>query len=494
MYGEYTSVGKSALNVLCLSAMYTTTTFGGVMALNRLRQMDNTGNLVISGGKRQYVLGYPAASWTTSFKGIGKSQHVYDEYYPSPFKAKTRIGRNRMRLLLEVPPLRPVKMSKTVYNTSPRESELNHYYCKDPSFEYILSGGNLGYAPFSNGMMNSTNPSWPGSLISTDPKVDSYLLQRALSKASSAEYDFGITIGEIAETASFLAKPLAGIVKLSAAAFAGCRAIYKHGTLTCVQLAKNATAKQTRRIVQTSRQHPIDSSLRILDETANHWLAYKFAVLPIIDDIGKVTDFREKNLAQKLGLRVARVKGKATDTTVAATGYDLQHSEFIYGVFATKRTIDQHSTGLYVKNAVQAPLLNFMEGLGFAPWQLFSLAYELIPLSFVVDRFIDIKSFVRGNIGSLTKDCFGSYHTRKITTVCATHVVNVRIGAYRRSVSVTGPALQASVTMTQMARSINADRPRFPVVNPYWRNQLIADATNMSLIWGRLRSHVGKFL
>lgn len=161
--------------------------------------------------------------------------------------------------------------------------------------------------------------------------------------------------------------------------------------------------------------------------------------------------------------------------------------------FATARTLDQYHLGLYFRNRITAPIVNFVENLGFAPWQLPSLAWELIPLSFVVDRFIDVKSFVRGNIGSLTKETYGSFCTRKIeTTYSATVHKLCYASPYWPLVPDSG--MSSVVKYEQMARAVNLSRPNFPVINPRWRDELTADATNLSLIWGRLRTFVSKAL
>lgn len=465
------------------------------MPLNRLRQTDQCFKhmlvcpLLTKSDNKLFstysaVLDKPA--------GGGYKQMVYDFHERSADRFAKQNARNIANLRL-LPPLHEVQMSKLVYSCASKDVTYT-LTDKQPSFKAKMVGANLALSAWI-GNLTIKPPSSIG-FITVDDKVASYLLQRAYSKMSSAEYDFGVTVGEVAETAAMLAAPLSGITKLSVKALAGVRAIYKHGTTTCIQIAKNATARESRRLLATTRKHPIDTSLRIVDETANHWLAYKFGVLPFVEDVGKVIQFAQDGVAPMFGLRVARVKGWKTDTTSS----DLNNLQYVstwlaFTVSSVQRTIDRHYLGLYWRDRNCVPLIQFAETIGFAPWQLPSLAYELIPLSFVVDRFIDIKSFVRGNIGSLSKDTFGAFCTRKRSTTYSNFVQSITLRVVSAPNSMTADnQLIATAQYDQMHRTINPQRPNFPVVNPYWRDQLVADATNLSLIWGRLRTHVGKLL
>lgn len=457
--------------------------------LTRLRQRTQTDK-----GSIQCKISMNGTSWSQSSTmllpvSFGSIQAVWDEGASTPsFK------RNRNA----VPPLREVKMSKVEFSVPQKGPVIYKHVGRD--YNWVFSGDSVAASPFTNGMSTGFTP--PTNALNlqftqVDPHVASYLLQRAYSKMSTAEYDFGVTVGEVAETASMLAGPLRGIAKLSTIAFAGIQAIYKSGPKVVVKVANNATTKQLKVIKASTIKHPIHTSLRMVDESANHWLAYKFGVCPFIDDVDKVLSFAEENVVPKFGLQVARVKGWSNDTTTSELKmnnavYSNSYETLIFDVFATKRIIDFHTCGLYWRNKIDAPLVNFLENIGLSPFQLPSLAYELVPLSFVVDRFIDIKSFVRGNIGSLSKDTFGNFVTRKVTTTYAYDIQNIRISSAGWPGAKVNQHLRSTATMQLMARSINNERPKFPVVNPYWREQLVADATNMSLIWGRLRTFVGK--
>lgn len=423
---------------------------------------------------------------------FGTAQMVKDQFAGPPQRINRKVLKH-----LAVPPLNTAQFAKISRNV-PQGSY--KYYCSSPPYVYRFTGGPLSAAPIENATLPMPEQRPPGdqtalSFVTVNDAEASYLYQRAISKSSSAEFDFGVTLGEVAETASFLAGPLRGIVKASNLAFAGVRAVYKHGPYVALQIANNATAKQRKRLMQNTLRHPVSSGLRIIDESANHWLAYKFAVCPILDDIAKAMDFEDAGLAQRMGVQCARVKGPMIGNTSIVMKQRLVHGAFYYDLKLLIRQEDRHYFGLYWKHNVQAPLLNFMEGLGFAPWQLPSLAWELVPLSFVVDRFIDIKSFVRGNIGSLTKQFFGTYCTRKVMTYYNYEISNIRYNSYNGPVVSLENGKQlpsCDALYERMTRVIDSARPNFPVINPHWQRQLVADATNLSLIWGRLRTYVGR--
>lgn len=456
----------------------------------RIRQRDN-----LNSGSISCTCSANAFSYQTLSTGVlpvvsGEIQLVQDNIDKRPFRS--RYDKQ------EVPPLRQVVMSKCTFN-APEKPKPCTYKHVGRDYTWKFYGNSLAAIMLSGRASTAFNPppnSYNLQTVQVDSNVASYLLQRAYSKMSSAEYDFGVSVGEVAETASMLAGPLRGVVKLSSLAFAGCSGIYRDGTKVAVRIAKNATAKQLRRLKATTMQHPINSSLRVVDESANHWLAYKFGVCPFLDDIDKAITFAKENVDPHFGLRVARVKGWKSDDTISEIGqsafYTQAYDSLNFKYLAVRRTEDRHYLGLYWRNKINAPIVNFLETIGLSPFQLPSLAYELIPLSFVVDRFIDIKSFVRGNIGSLSKDTFGNYCTRKKRIAYAYNTYDIRVNSVSWPPAKVSQDFQSSAIVEMMARSVNTQRPNFPVVNPYWQEQLTADATNLSLIWGRLRTFVGK--
>ena len=456
----------------------------------RIRQRDN-----INSGSISCVCKTNGSSYQTLSSGMlpvvsGSIQLVRDNIDRRPYSHYDK---------QEVPPLRNVSMSKCTFIAPQKQNLPCTYEHIGRDYTWKFSGHSLAASMLEGRATAAFNPplnSYNLQEVQVDPNVASYLLQRAYSKMSSAEYDFGVSVGEIAETASMLAGPLRGVVKLSTMAFAGCSGIFRDGPRVAVRIARNATTKHIRRLKATTTKHPINSSLRVIDESANHWLAYKFGVCPFLDDIDKAITFAKENVSPHFGLRVARVKGWNSDTTISEVGFSTFYTQaydtLAFRYLAIKRTEDRHFLGLYWRNRINAPIVNFLETIGLSPFQLPSLAYELIPLSFVVDRFIDIKSFVRGNIGSLSKDTFGNFCTRKKRVTYTYNVNDIHVGSMSWPPAKVSQDFQSSANVEMMARSINIERPNFPVVNPYWQEQLSADATNLSLIWGRLRTFVGK--
>lgn len=458
--------------------------------LNRIRQRDSLFSGTISFTTKAKTYPWQQLSSCTLPIVGGTCQKVEDYYVKRKFRP-SKDG---------VPPMNDVIMSKISFDVPQKGPMLCVYENSD--YIWRAEGQSVAAAPFTNGMSAEFTPPTNSSMLNTtqvQSQVASYLLQRAYSKMSTPERNMGVSLGEIAETASMLAKPLSGIVKLSSKAFAGCKGLYSDGTRAMIKVAKNATSRQLRVLKKSTIQHPTNSSLRILDETANHWLAYKFGVCPLIEDVAGYLKMVEDEISPTFGLKLAKVKGYTTDITSSVmmnnmAVFSQAYDQLIYNNFAVKRTIDYHTCGLYWRNRVTSPLVNFLEQTGLAHFQFPALVYELIPLSFVVDRFIDIKSFVRGNLGSTEdlKETFGNYVSRKVTTVWSNSIQDIRLSSAGRPLAKVNQRLSSSATLSMVARSINNERPKFPVVNPYWQQQLQADMTNMSLIWGRLRTFVGK--
>lgn len=447
----------------------------------RLRQTDRTSKGAIAGSVYDKNVKRFTAVFSHPTEAAFSAQSVYDTY---PHQ-KISMHRN-------VPPLNPVQMSKI---SKPGCEDVVKYVAENASAKYSLSGDNLASALVSRSSVDEFQPYRSNDFTTVRTDVASYLYQRALSRASTAEYDFGPLVGEIAETAALLASPLRAFNKLSTKVFDGVTFLSKHRIgehpRVVFRVAKNASRKAKETLYDASVKHPFNTSLRIADESANHWLAYKFGVCPILDDISKIQQFYEKNVRALMGVRCVRLNGWKTNETKSRLDKGTIWYNFSSTLFRVRREEDRHSFGLYFKNNAATPFANFMESLGFSQFAVPVLAYELLPLSFVVDRFIDIKSFIRGNLGGLNKQFLGYYCSRKVTVNWSFACHDLKYGYPVKVPCTASKALLANATSQRLARVVNLDRPNFPVINPYWRQQLEADATNLSLIWGRLRNLVG---
>ena len=143
---------------------------------------------------------------------------------------------------LEVPPVNPFYARK-IEHVKPTCENIS-YVAEDSNARYSLIG-----VPFVSDAINRSYAdqfALPYNLseLFVEENVASYLYQRALAKTSQAEYDFGITLGEIAETASFLAAPLSKLVSYQTMLF---------GVLSAFIVEKAKPISNCTRMLQSER-------------------------------------------------------------------------------------------------------------------------------------------------------------------------------------------------------------------------------------------------
>lgn len=464
------------------------------MAL-RLRQRDDRIKAFLEFKYYRASDGYFAGStmYKSAYQNLGTAQLVRDDYTKFPIvrgikrKKNSRVKRKTVYYNRMVP-MHDFAATKIV---GPTDSEPFRMTYNDGYYKYKIAGENplLQFHPWFREI--PYDPTRTLTEATRDTRWESYAYQKVLSKINSAEINLGMPLGELAETVHMLASPLKSIVKLSRK--------YIHSRIRKVGFGNTAytvvekrplsktISRDYRKMMEATKAHPVNAGLRIVDESADYWLGYKFGVLPLLDTIGEVFKLQQEGVDPITGIHPARVRLTASDKTYT------QQSKVSVGnldmvIFDHVRDILEYSCGAYYRANIGSPLVSYMGALGVAPWQWSGLAYELIPLSFVVDRFIDIKSFIYGNMPNPYREVLGVYTTTKRTVISTSTMVNL---SWRSIVPIKQEIKPVRTTAEQMIRCISPERPLFPVVNPRWRENLTLDATNLALIWGRLRGIVG---
>jgi hypothetical protein len=182
---------------------------------------------------------------------------------------------------------------------------------------------------------------------------------RLLSKVRNREIDLGVSLGEYRETASFVA----GAMVKTAKSFRQLKQGNVSGAL------QTLTGKRNNRWAD------------IPGAASNTWLAYSYGLKPLINDVSDAVKVLEKGLrdpARPVVVRASLVK--PVSGFASNRGY---YHDSVKGSVCVSGKIE-----FWIEN----PALYTLEQVGFV--NPLSVAWELVPFSFVVDWFAPVGDFL----------------------------------------------------------------------------------------------------
>jgi len=182
---------------------------------------------------------------------------------------------------------------------------------------------------------------------------------RLLSKVRGREIDLGVALGEYRETASFVA----GAMVKTAKSFSQLKRGDVSGALRTLTGKKN------------NRWEDIPGA------ASNTWLAYSYGLKPLVNDVASAVTILEKGLRDPSRPVVVRASStKSVSGLVSSSGV---YHDRIEGSVRVSGKIE-----FWISN----PVLYTLEQVGFV--NPLSVAWELVPFSFVVDWFVPIGDFL----------------------------------------------------------------------------------------------------
>jgi hypothetical protein len=237
------------------------------------------------------------------------------------------------------------------------------------SYNAVGTGPNDGksYATFGGSITSyhMSNHSMQHITVITDDDIASRIALtklRALAAVDSTPFAFGEDMLEIRETLRFLRDPLYTLRNI---------------------------AERMRKFYRSRTRKGINSQKAFADM----WLEYRFAVSPLVQSAMSIIEAYNDTTSKRPKRRTARGFSTHTDeTSDSAIGY---YTPSIYDEFSRKGkvTVDIHSGILYeVSNPVND--MNFRLGLRLK--DIPETLWNIVPLSFMVDRLVDISSSISG--------------------------------------------------------------------------------------------------
>lgn len=225
----------------------------------------------------------------------------------------------------------------------------------------------VGYSPQS------------GNILAPDPLIDEgseldLLKQTCFAFVDDPEYGFGEDLLSIRETIASLANPLRSVDRLM-------KAFHK---------------KAYQHVPPASKSTPLERAEAI----AGLWAQYSFEIYPLMESIENIYMYLEKDVVQNLR-RTSRSRKTLQNETFAEFSGAFNGSSFFKlpkmygsGINHRVRTIE-YRVGLIYEASFRDTMI---EHLGLRSKDLVVAAYEVIPLSFMLDRIINVKRSIQSLI------------------------------------------------------------------------------------------------
>jgi len=226
------------------------------------------------------------------------------------------------------------------------------------------------------------------SVIKLDASFTERALQRAYGNIRRPEWDSQIFFGEIGETIQMLRNPIAGLLKIS----------------------KNAS--KSRSVWRKLKAIP--------DATADLYLQSIFGIAPLIDDVNKVAELLEKKLSI---IPVHRSGGKMKEiinhtlSFPSAPGLSLSGTQYTVKYNAVRKVVGK----VYFNDAMTDSWYRQYTRWGLSPLQVPITAWQLYPLSFVVDWFVGVTTWMRAMMPkpgvTILGNCVSEKYEERITGI-----------------------------------------------------------------------------
>jgi hypothetical protein len=254
-------------------------------------------------------------------------------------------------------------------------------------WNYYRKQNNDVYTVVGNGSLSmwATAKHWPSSAFPSNPSVDIPSLQAqaklsSFSNVDSTPYGFAEDVGEIGETLRFIRNPLSSLVTLGTA-------FRKKWLKRARQIERSKTQrvktlKKLKRSIKDTTTDPVDLAI---DEV---WLSYRFAFSPLLRSAMSLIEAYKAPI-HRPPRRASRSfkKGSASKVTTQDLGTYNKRD-------VTQKVEVEVAAGILYE--VKNPVEDFQFKYGLRLKDVPVTLWNLLPLSFMVDRVVNISDSISG--------------------------------------------------------------------------------------------------
>jgi hypothetical protein len=227
--------------------------------------------------------------------------------------------------------------------------------------------------------------------------------QLCLSRVDSTPYSFAEDIGELRETVRFLKNPVKSWVKLS-------------------------------RLIRNSARRKQFRHLAFADAVASVWLEYRFAAAPLVRSMLSLMEAWEDKDVKRPERRTARATVEGEEN-IPDTVYEHKPGSVTYTYRYSAGYKESASAGIVYE--VNNPVVNLAYKYGLRFKDIPTTMWELLPLSFMVDRIYNIKNFCSGAVNLLDPNLkiLNGWFTTKSSSITNRSLIDIVESGYNSVVS-----------------------------------------------------------
>jgi len=259
-----------------------------------------------------------------------------------------------------------------------------------PEFTTV-SGGKTYHLDYNLNWMQAMGLGFPSTIqLSLGGAEDLLIEVETAARANIIKPDFQglVSLGELGESLRYLANPLKGAMRL-ASNFQKKKRVYEKVLNKHLKSQGIAARAWTEEFTFDFRKNGSYSAAlsRTLGDLESLYLEIRLGFAPMVYDISKIADSLLQGVRNKR--QTARAKGKRSETQTFSSTFMANSITYNY--------TDKTDRDLIIRSMFLYEMVLEMNGLtrsGVSWSEVPSAAWELIPLSFLVDRFINVGSFI----------------------------------------------------------------------------------------------------
>lgn len=345
----------------------------------------------------------------------------------------------------------------------------------------ILSGDLAAYVrQYSGvGLDGPLVPQYP-----TQNSVDSTLVG-AYAKLGEAQMDFGMFFAELGETLTMLRKPFSSVRKLFHNIRRWGKPRYNVDGLRRGQpRRKREDFSRSRSKELVNSQEQISSD--IFDALSGQWMEYRYGIVPLFKDIEsilKLVDDRIADFHEQMMRKVRKEVGPRTQTYKQKTFETLPNQMTCFAFEETRFTEYKLYSKVFYRRTNS--VWHQLNALGLNPASAGSLMWELVPLSFVVDWFVNVGDWLKAIAPHPGIDVIGNTVTLAKFDTSVIKLLDATYSTYANRypwIILGGASYQ---TRKSVVRQVNLPLPTYPPLEMEALN-LKQQIDSLSLIWQNL--------